>query len=192
MKNQMKHNSLNESLLEGDLKWLVDDSVLIDMHKTKLGKNKDYIVLSIAVNDLTPANDLAQFIETSVHDFEDVEVSPATDSKGRYLIYIEIDRGPDAYKSISGILTDTTKLCGIENWKFKSMGMNSYIPFDEESFAAHVITNPNEYEMAHPEADEQESEEPKEAEPEEAESEETAQESVTESIKSRLKFLLNY
>jgi hypothetical protein len=82
---QMKQNSqLNEHLSEDDLKWMVDDTVLIDMHKTKLGKDKDYIVLSLAVNDRTPAHDLARFIENSVYDYEDVEVSPATDSKGRY------------------------------------------------------------------------------------------------------------
>ena len=66
MKHSKNNNKLNESLLENDLKWLVGDEVLIDMHKTKMGKNKDYIMLSIAVNDRTPANDLAQFIENSV------------------------------------------------------------------------------------------------------------------------------
>ena len=68
---QMKptNKQLNEHLSENDLKWLVDDGVLIDMHKTKLGEDKDYIVLSIAVNDRTPAHDLARFIENSVYKF---------------------------------------------------------------------------------------------------------------------------
>jgi hypothetical protein len=193
---QMKHNNqhhnsnLNESLMEDDLKWLVDDSVLIDMHKTKLGANKDYIVLAIIVNDRTPAHDLASFIENSVYDFEDVEVSSATDTKGRYLIYVELDRGPEAFNTINGILNDTKKLTGIEEWKFKGMDMNTSVPFSEETFAEHIITSPVEYDQLHPEVEEEPTEEPSpEAEKSE---EEMQQEAVRESIKNRLKFLMSY
>ena len=61
------NKQINEHLTSNDLRWLVDDSILIDMHKTKMGADKDYIVLSIAVNDRTPAHDLARFIENSVY-----------------------------------------------------------------------------------------------------------------------------
>lgn len=187
---QMKHNNnLSESLLENDLKWLVDDGVLIDMHKTKLGANKDYIVLAIIINDRTPAHDLASFIENSVYDFEDVEVSSATDTKGRYLIYVELNRDPGAFKSINGILTDTKRLTGIENWKFKGMGMINSMPFDEETFTANIITDAVEYERLHPEVEEPEVEPGAEEEPS---PEEVEQESVRESIKNRLKFLMSY
>jgi hypothetical protein len=153
------------------------------MHKTKLGKNKDYIVLAIAVNDKTPANDLASFIENSVYDFEDVEVSPATDTKGRYLIYIELARSVDAINTITGVLKDTSKLSGIDDWKFKTMGLNDYIPFDKEKITDYVILDPMEYDQKHPEVVEPEEELPMPN---------TAQESVTESIKNRLKFLMSY
>ena len=184
MKHNNKHHNLSESLFEDDLKWLVDDSVLIDMHKTKLGANKDYIVLAIIINDRTPAHDLASFIENSVYDFEDVEVSSATDTKGRYLIYVELNRDPGAFKTINGILNDTKKLTGIEDWKFKGMGMNTSIPFDEESFTANVITSALEYDQLHPEVEEEPAQEPS--------PEEVAQEEVRESIKNRLKFLMSY
>ena len=191
MKHNNKHqNNLSESLLENDLKWLVDDGVLIDMHKTKLGANKDYIVLALIINDKIPATDLAGFIENSVYDFEDVEVSSATDTKGRYLIYVELNRDPGAFNSINGILTDASRLTGIEEWKFKGMDMNDYVPFNEENFAVHIITNPVEYDQLHPEVDE----EPEQTPSPEAErsEEEVAQEAVRESIKNRLKFLMSY
>jgi len=186
---QMNNNKINESLMENDLKWLVDDGVLIDMHKTKLGKNKDYFVLAIAVNDRTPANDLASFIENSVYDFEDVEVSPATDTKGRYLIYVELARNIDAIDAIAGILKDTSKLSGIDEWKFKTMGLDDFIPFDKENFADYVILDPLEYDQKHPEVEE----EPEiEQTPAALTPGENTQESVTESIKNRLKFLMSY
>lgn len=177
----MKHNNqLNEHLSENDLKWLVDDGILVDMHKTKLGEDRDYMVLSIAVNDREPAHDLARFIENSVYDYEDVEVSPATDTKGRYLVYVEMKRSPDAYKTIEGILRDSNKLSGIEQWKFKTMGLGDYVPFDRDSFMQHVILDPTLYEQRHPKQ-----QEPVEQEP-------SAEEIAAESIKSRMKFLLNY
>lgn len=186
MKHNQHHNKLNESLMEDDLKWLVDDAVLIDMHKTKLGADKDYIVLALVVNDRTPAHDLASFIENSVYDFEDVEVSSATDTKGRYLIYVELNRDSGAFKTVNGILEDAKRLTGIDEWKFKSMGMTDLVPFDQESFAAHVITDPAEYDRLHPQAEET-------AEPaEEPDPEQVRQEEVRESIKNRLKFLMSY
>lgn len=182
--NSNNSNQLNEHLSENDLKWLVDDNILIDMHKTKLGEDKDYMVLSIPVNDRTPAHDLARFIENSVYDYADVEVSPATDSKGRYLVYVELERNPNAFETISGILKDSNRLSGIEAWKFKSMGMSDYVPFDQETFDQNVITDPALYEQQHPK--------PPEAEEEKEEEHPKSMDSVEESIKSRLKFLMNY
>lgn len=194
MKQNNKHqnNNLSESLLENDLKWLVDDGVLVDMHKTKLGANKDYIVLAIIVNDKTPANDLAGFIENSVYDIEDIEVSSATDTQGRYLIYVELNRDSGAFNTINGILKDTTKLTGIEDWKFKGMGMNDFTIFDEETFAANIITNPLEYDRLHPEVEEEPAQAPGDEQTPEPSEEEMQQEAVRESIKNRLKFLMSY
>jgi hypothetical protein len=166
---------LNEHLSEDDLKWLVDDCVLIDMHKTKLGEDRDYIVLSIAVNDRTPAHDLARFLENSVYDFVDVEVSPATDSKGRYLIYVELKRNPESAAAITGMLKDSGKLTGISEWKFRTMGHDDHFPFNEATFNQYVVTDPNLYEQQHP-----------------SEKQEPAEGAVQESIKNRLKFLMNY
>ena len=180
---QMKHNKqLNEHLSENDLKWLVDDAVLIDMHKTKLGEDKDYLVLSIAVNDRNPAHDLARFIENSIYKYADVEVSPATDSKGRYLVYVEMERTPEAFEAIDGILTDSCKFSGIDQWTFHTMGLNDNVTFDRDTFSQYVITDPNIYEQRHPAAQPEEEQEQTMSTPE----------NVEESIKSRLKFLLNY
>jgi hypothetical protein len=183
MQQMKQNNQLNEHLSENDLKWLVDDCVLIDMHKTKLGEDRDYIVLSIAVNDRTPAHDLARFVENGVYKYEDVEVSPATDNKGRYLVYIEMKRDSKAFESINGILTDSNKLTGIEQWKFKTMGASEPVDFDQEHFNQLVTIDPVEYDQRHPQQ-----EAPSEVEP----ALEPAEPTVEESIKSRLKFLMNY
>lgn len=179
---QSSNKMLKEHLSENDLKWLVDDNVLIDMHKTKLGEDRDYIVLSIAVKDKTPAHDLAKFLETSVHKFKDIEVSAATDSKGRYLVYVELERSPEAFASIDGMLADSSRLSGIENWKFKTMGLDNYVGFEQEAFNQYVITDPTLYEQRHP----------TENNDEQPDDDQQPNESVTESIKNRLKFLMKY
>jgi hypothetical protein len=170
-KNNNPKNQLSESLYEGDLKWLVYDEVMIDMHKTKLGEDKDYIVLAIPIKDSKPANDLANFIEHGIAEFEDVEVSPATDDQGRYLIYVEIKRGPESFKSIQTILTDCKQLSDIHEWRFQTSKQPEAVEFTPENFAKLVVVDPAVYGRA----------------PEEIEAEQTA-----ESIKARYKFLLNY
>ena len=184
---QLNSKTLKEHISENDLKWLVDDNVLIDMHKTKLGADKDYIVLSIAVNDRTPAHDLARFIENGVHKFKDVDVSPATDSRGRYLVYAEVQRDADAFKSINGMLRDSSRLTGIDDWKFKTLGLTNYIPLDEESFNKYVITDIMLYDQKYPEVQSND-----DLPNDDIETEQPARESVQESIKSRLKFLMKY
>ena len=183
-----QNNKLNESLFEDDLKWLVSDDVLIDMHKTKLGDDADYLVVSLAINDRTPAIDMAKFLENGTGDFDDIEVSPGTDNQGRYLVYIEIERTPELYKIIKAMLTDAGKLCGIDSWKFKSMGMPDFVEFNEELFNSYVITSPEEYLAAHP-AD-KDTDDSETAQPDAKEM--PQEESVQESIKKRLKFLLDY
>ncbi len=128
------------------------------------------------IRKLSLDNDLASFIESGVHDFEDVEVSPATDEKGRYLVYTEIKRDGKAFKTIMDILNDTNRLSGIDEWRFKTMGMGADQPLTAETFAATVITDPTEYELKHPAETE--------AEPE--------VNATTESIKQRLNFLMKY
>jgi len=176
MNKLRKYPLISESLAENDLKWLVGETAYIDMYKTKLGEDKDYIVLALTVNDRQPAHDLAAFIENSVHKFTDVEVSPATDSKGRYLVYVEMERNPEAFGIINGILNDTNRLSGIENWQFRGLRMNSDMEFNQENFMTHIITDPMEYERRFPKAEDTE-EQPQD---------------TTESIKQRLNFLMKY
>ena len=196
----MKHNKkqLSESLYENDLQWLVSDSLLIDMHKTKLGDDTEYVVVAIPVEDKKPATDLAQFLESSVHNFLDIEVSPGMDKDGRYLVYVEVERNPELYQTISDILTDVSKLSGIREWNFKSMNMRDSIEFNEENFSSHVISSPEEYLRAHPIEDEEQEDNDElvqassEKESPKGSRSGQTEESVQESIKKRLKFLLDY
>jgi len=180
---KLHNNYLDESLIANDLKWLVSSSVLIDLHKTKLGDEKDYIVMAIIVNDRKPAQDLASFIENSVYKFDDVEVSGATDTKGRYLIYVELIRSAAAFDTINGILNDVKKLTGIDQLKFKGMGMHDSVNFDKETFSAYVIVDPLEYDLKHPKVEKTDATQSDTV---------SKQEAVRESIKNRLKFLMNY
>jgi hypothetical protein len=181
-------NKLQESLMENDLKWLVEDTVMIDKHKTKLGDDAKYLVLAIVVTDKQPAEDLATFIENSVYEFEDVEVSQATDQDGNYQIYVELKRGPDAYNTIKGLLTDASKLSGIEDWKFQGMDMNESVPFEEDMFNRFIITDPHEYARLHPNQEQQDKDTSSQAGDEITE----PVNPVHEEIRSRLKFLMNY
>lgn len=178
----MKRNKkqLGESLAADDLKWLVSDVVLLDMYKSKLGSDVEYLVLAIKVDDKNPAVDLASFIESGYRDFEDVEVSPATDEDGRYLVFIELLRNEDSYTSVLGILEDASKLSGIDDWRFLTTHMEDPVAFDEESFHRYIITSEEEYKTKHSDSENVE------------ESTDPVVDSISESIKKRIRFLLSY
>jgi len=59
----MQHQQLNEELIAGDLKMLVDNIFEIDSYASKMGSDKDIVVLSFNVESLAPAKDLVRFLE---------------------------------------------------------------------------------------------------------------------------------
>ena len=61
-------NKLTEGLGHDDLKGLINDNVLIDLHKPKIGDEADTVVVAFQVTYEDPAKDLSQFIETGAFD----------------------------------------------------------------------------------------------------------------------------
>ena len=55
--------NLKEGLRSGDLDRYVSELFTIDQYKSKMGEDKDIIVLSFKVKEKHPAIDLMEFIE---------------------------------------------------------------------------------------------------------------------------------
>lgn len=111
---------LNEtSLLANDLRDLVHHVFEVDSYKSKMGEDKDVVVLSFIVNGKDPANDLVEFIEKGYKFVLDADATPGELSDGKYRVFVEIERNRHIAENISDMLYGIGKLSGLENFKFR-------------------------------------------------------------------------
>jgi hypothetical protein len=75
-----------------ELNGMVIPLISIDEFEPKMGTTEEVIVISFFCRDELPAFDLDEFIDKSVVEFLDSEVSPNPNEDGLYLVFIEFKR----------------------------------------------------------------------------------------------------
>lgn len=115
----MQHQQLNEELLAGDLRMLVDNIFEVDSYASKMGSDKDIVVLSFTVEYLEPANDLVNFIERGYDFVLDADSTPGELENGKYKVFVEIERNKRIAEQILEVLDGVKKLSNVDNFKFR-------------------------------------------------------------------------
>ena len=111
---------LNEdSLKAGDLRNLVSHIFEVDSYRSKMGDDKDVVVISFTVESKAPADDLVDFIEKGYECVLDADVTPGELSNGKYKVFVELQRDKNVAENISNILYGVGKLTAVENFKFR-------------------------------------------------------------------------
>jgi len=145
----MNNNHITEGLEMSDLARLVQPSMEIDAYRSKMGDDKDIVVLNFTVLSKDPAEDLASFIEKSYDWALDADVSSGETSDGNYLVFVELERKPSAAEHIYNMLTDMMNLTDqkIEDWTFTYHKESKSIPATLENLTKKIIKTSEEYEM---------------------------------------------
>lgn len=128
-----------------DLKDTVLSKVSIDEFEPKTGDSKDVLVLGFHVVEQNVGDDLYSFINSSVYEIRDVEVSPNPNKSGYYMVFIEMDRNKNVLKNIRNIISDVENVSGKLSWKGKTHLNDKYIPVFEDEIENFIITEPSEY-----------------------------------------------
>ena len=111
---------LNEdSLQAGDLRNLVSHVFEVDSYRSKMGDDKDVVVISFTVESKAPADDLVNFIEKGYEFVLDADVTPGELSNGKYKVFVELQRDRHVAENISNMLYGVGKLTAVENFKFR-------------------------------------------------------------------------
>jgi hypothetical protein len=111
---------LNEdSLRAGDLKNLVHHVFEIDSYKSKMGDDKDVVVVSFTVESKDPANDLVDFIEKGYQFVLDADVTPGELSNGKFKVFVELQRDKHIAEHIVDMLYGVGKLAEVDGFKFR-------------------------------------------------------------------------
>ena len=142
-------------LQANDLKDLVFRIFEVDSYKSKMGEDKDIVVLSFRCMTEASARDLENFIEKGYPHVLDADVSSGEQSDGTYKVFVELERMKDVPKQIFEIVDGVKLLTGIPEMKFryyksfKSMPaeegiLGETIPLDKDSYEIKVNENPME------------------------------------------------
>jgi hypothetical protein len=141
------------ALHAGDLRHLVYDIFEVDSFKSKMGDDKDIVVLSFSVKENNAAKDLVSFLEKGYPFVLDADATAGEQSDGTYKVFVELERSKDAPMHITEIVDGVQKLAELENLKFRyyknfrSMDANAdnlseTIPVDPDSYEG-VVSESN-------------------------------------------------
>lgn len=136
---------LNESLQYLDMERQVVPNLSIDKYESKIGDNSDYVTAAFTMNSKEASDDLCSWLERGYDWVVDAETSPGEVIRGKYLVFVEMNRRTSVPKRIIELLDDLETLTAlpVKDWTI-IVDDEEYSP--EEDVLKQVITiSPHEY-----------------------------------------------
>ena len=109
---------VKEGLKAGDLDGVVNRRFSVDQFKSKMGEDKNIMVLTFSVDGMAPAKDLERFAETGYKEVLDADATPGTLEDGKHRVFVEFARTEQVDQHIGKFLDDLKKLTNIEIFEF--------------------------------------------------------------------------
>ena len=106
---------LKEGLKAGDLEGVVSSRFSVDQYKSKMGEDRNIMVLAFSVDGQAPAKDLERFAETGYGEILDADATPGSMEDGKHKVFIEFARDEKVAMNIAKFLEDLKKLTNIES-----------------------------------------------------------------------------
>jgi hypothetical protein len=141
-----KHQPLNEGLRSKDLKDLVSNLFTVDQYSSKMGEDKDIVVLGFHVAEKNPAADLMEFMERGYKFILDADMSTGEEHDGKYQVFVEIERTEDLPANLENLLRGVGQLTDIKDWRFRYQKQPSSVEFNEDTVMKNIPLTPTEYE----------------------------------------------
>jgi hypothetical protein len=132
-------------LREGDLKNTVLKRISLDEYEPKTGEDKDVMVLGFLLNDKKPGKDLYHFLNNSIVEIRDVEVSPNPNPDNFYMVFCEIDRNETSLDNVKSIVQEVERLSGKLKWEVSTVFNEENIGLDDDSLLSFIQLDPENY-----------------------------------------------
>jgi hypothetical protein len=142
----MDKKILKEGLEAKDLKEYVSDLFTVDQYKSKMGDDRDVVVLGFKVKEKHPAMDLVDFIEKGYKFILDADMSAGEEQDGQYQVFVEMERSPKLPGQMKELFSGIGQLCDCYDWRFRYQKTNNSVKFDEQAVLENIPTTPEEYE----------------------------------------------
>ena len=138
---------VKEGLKAGDLEGVVSNRFSIDQYKSKMGEDRNIMVLAFSVDGQAPARDLERFAETGYKAIMDADATPGTMEDGKHRVFIEFARKPDVISHIVSFLEDLKKLTNHECFEYTYHKGQNPTTVSDSTLAETVPTTPEAYEQ---------------------------------------------
>lgn len=140
-------SKINESLQPEDLKYLVSNIFEVDSYSSKMGSDKDIVVVSFTVEDKAPADDLVNFVERGYDFVLDADAAPHESKDGRYHVFVEMERNRHVPENIMEMLHGLEKLTGVDDFKFRYYKSFNSIAANEQTLQETIPVSKQDYEV---------------------------------------------
>ena len=143
--------NLFEGLETGDLARLIHPELHVDEFKSKLGDDKDVIVLSFKVDSKNPGEDLVAFIEKGYEWVIDADISSGEMDDGSYIVFVELDRTVSAPEDIINLMEDLMNLTGqdVDDWRVRYYKAHKETRLSQEALHDLIPLTPEAYDKAY-------------------------------------------
>lgn len=128
-----------------ELKGMLLPLISIDEFEPKTGTNEEVIVVAFFAKDELPAVDLDEFIDKSIIEFVDSEVSPNPNEDGYYLTFIEFKRQPNFWMKFYNLVDDIENITGSVNWVVQPYLVDQLYKHNDTELHDLVITKKEDY-----------------------------------------------
>tara|TARA_B100001093_G_C26791379_1_gene999113 strand:- start:386 stop:1153 length:768 start_codon:yes stop_codon:yes gene_type:complete len=129
----------------GDLQDTMLKKVSIDEYEPKTGDASEVLVLGFSLRESTQGQDLYNFLNSSIFEIRDVEVSPNPNPDNYYMVFVEIDRNDKVLENIRNIVKDVENISGKLPWIGKTHLNDDFLPLFDEGISQYVISDPEKY-----------------------------------------------
>jgi hypothetical protein len=127
---------------------LVDNIFEVDSYASKMGEDKDIVVLAFTVKNQEPAQDLVEFVENGYDFVLDADASPGELSDGKYKVFVEIERNRRISEQIIELLNGVSKLADVDDFKFRYHKSFNSIDADADNLGKTIPKTKDEYEIS--------------------------------------------
>tara|TARA_A100000164_G_scaffold297912_1_gene272277 strand:- start:927 stop:1670 length:744 start_codon:yes stop_codon:yes gene_type:complete len=138
---------VNEGLKAGDLEGVVSQRFSVDQYKSKMGEDKNIMVLTFTVDGQAPAKDLERFAETGYKSVLDADATPGSLEDGKHKVFIEFARRPEVVSEIMSFLDDLKKLTNIEEFEYTYHKGKNATMVSAGTMSETIPTTPEDYEQ---------------------------------------------
>src|SRR5210317_156871 len=135
------------TLRAGDLKYCVENTLEIDSYKSKMGEDKDIVVLAFSVKGEEPANDLVKFVESGYDFVLDADKTSGEQSDGKFRVFVELERNKKVPSQVLEIADGVKKLSEIDNFRFRYYKSFRSSTLDEQTLQGEIPLDSASYEI---------------------------------------------